>query len=807
MLFKSAVINLFLLFPSAQGDGLRGVSQRQDISFSQRHLSTGIDFTPLSCNAELDVSQCNTESPTLSSFLENADTSQEVLIPCGTCASVDITDGSTVTFPSGLNIEGMLYFPSTSNVVLETTHIFVQGKLKMDPPEPTSSNSIRIRMVGTDDQYLHPHEDNAASCDEETGCSVGKKGIVVAGGQLDINGLHDSDCPAFTHLKAIMPSDTQIQVEDIAAADCWGVGDEILITNSKGAIRGWEDQLVRTITAVDTDVGTLTLSEAIGASPVTTEMDPDMASEVASLSRKIIFEAEGDGPSDNNYDTLHGGHLMIFHTPDVAQHLEGVEVRNFGQQGNLGRYPIHFHFSNRVSGSIVRKNVIRESKQRCVVIHGSHDVVVEDNVAFDTYGHCYILEDGAEMDNFFIGNLGARTRGIPDVRTIGSTDKFCATFWITNTQNHFIGNVAAGSSSSGFWFEMEDVRGDISPVLYPDVDPRTLPLYTFKENTAHSNNDMGIRTYSPGWLPPTEALFQSIKSYQNKHGIFIHGTRNLRVVDAIIGKQEEKGVLYFGNGVGNVLEDSTIIGQCGQIGIFFSLEKTEIQLEVINTSFYGFAEGCEDNPGKSIYQGSAQPDDEYGMPIFTDLFFDSNAVHAVAIPDKYDGRSIFFEDPEGQMNPSGEPGFFVNDVEYNTVFIEDQDACSAGHSDGGLFCKNACMRKVEVDTGCCSKKFESPTNDYKMVVTSVDDPSKSYTFEKYLMNVGLWYNAKHFIFIIPSGNYRVHFIDEFDGSIKVPTVNFEFGNAPSCTDHVTEESFTITCPPNSQLGIDGLTCE
>ena len=104
---------------------------------------------------------------------------------------------------------------------------------------------------------------------------------------------------------------------------------------------------------------------------------------------------------------------MIFNTPDVAQRLEGVEIRNFGQQGNLGRYPIHFHMSNRVTGSIVRKNVIRESKQRCVVIHGSHDVIIEDNVAFDSYGHCYTLEDGAEMDNQFIGNLGARTRGVP----------------------------------------------------------------------------------------------------------------------------------------------------------------------------------------------------------------------------------------------------------------------------------------------------------------------------------------------------------------------------------------------------------
>eukprot|EP00586_Coscinodiscus_wailesii_P013997 CAMPEP_0172500456 /NCGR_PEP_ID=MMETSP1066-20121228/138536_1 /TAXON_ID=671091 /ORGANISM="Coscinodiscus wailesii, Strain CCMP2513" /LENGTH=39 /DNA_ID= /DNA_START= /DNA_END= /DNA_ORIENTATION= len=37
------------------------------------------------------------------------------------------------------------------------------------------------------------------------------------------------------------------------ATDCWGVGDEILITNTKGGVRGFNVQLVRKITAVDKD--------------------------------------------------------------------------------------------------------------------------------------------------------------------------------------------------------------------------------------------------------------------------------------------------------------------------------------------------------------------------------------------------------------------------------------------------------------------------------------------------------------------------------------------------------------------------
>ena len=96
--------------------------------------------------------------------------------------------------------------------------------------------------------------------------------------------------------------------------------------------------------------------------------------------------------------------------------------------------PIHFHMYGNVAGSIVRKNVVRDSNQRCYVIHGTDEVAVEDNIAFDSYGHCYILEDGAEMENTFRGNLGVRTRR--QWNGIGSTDDEASTFWITNTKNH-----------------------------------------------------------------------------------------------------------------------------------------------------------------------------------------------------------------------------------------------------------------------------------------------------------------------------------------------------------------------------------
>ena len=58
--------------------------------------------------------------------------------------------------------------------------------------------------------------------------------------------------------------------------------------------------------------------------------------------------------------------------------------------GELGRYPIHFHLCRSVEGSVVAKNSIVDSNQRCVVVHGTHNLTVSENVAFENKGHCFM---------------------------------------------------------------------------------------------------------------------------------------------------------------------------------------------------------------------------------------------------------------------------------------------------------------------------------------------------------------------------------------------------------------------------------
>jgi hypothetical protein len=264
----------------------------------------------------------------------------------------------------------------------------------------------------------------------------------------------------------------------------WAAGAKILITSHT---RVWNEHQERTIIGVRysflTGYVTLKLDSPI-IRPTTVKENKDFAVEVALLSRNILFEGGDDSTSH------HGGHFMVTHTPSVVQTIEGIEINNFGQQGTLGKYPIHFHFCNDVSGSVVAKNTIRQSNQRCVVVHGTNKLRIEENIAFDTKGHCFLTEDGIETGNQFTRNLGAQT-GIPE--TIipnqgpngNETDGTPATFWITNPTNSFVGNVAAGSQDSGFWFEPK-LRGTRA-YLFPGYNPQYEPLTLFKDNVAHSN--------------------------------------------------------------------------------------------------------------------------------------------------------------------------------------------------------------------------------------------------------------------------------------------------------------------------------
>ena len=90
-----------------------------------------------------------------------------------------------------------------------------------------------------------------------------------------------------------------------------------------------------------------------------------------------------------------------------------------------------------IPGTLIGKNVVRDYNQRCFVVHGTHNVTLADNVAFNNFWNCYMFEDGVEEGNTFARNLGAMTKKMPKDKllTDDDTDDDPATFWITNPTN------------------------------------------------------------------------------------------------------------------------------------------------------------------------------------------------------------------------------------------------------------------------------------------------------------------------------------------------------------------------------------
>jgi hypothetical protein len=354
----------------------------------------------------------------------------------------------------------------------------------------------------------------------------------------------------------------------------WAPGAEILITSHTLDWTGQQPNRIASIVNYgrDSEIVQINLEKPI-LKPTTQKSDRSFAVEVAILSRNIVFKG--------GFDTVanHGGHFWVQFTPEVEQTLIGVGFDNFGQQGLRGRYPIHFHMNGNVTGSVVAKNSIRKSNQRCIVIHGTNNVLIAENIAFDTKGHCFVLEDGIETRNKFVRNLGALTKVPQKLITFDETDDSPATFWITNPRNTYEGNVAAGSEKIGFWFEplKRGVLKDNFPHLMPDKDPLT----KFEGNVAHSNGFKGITTYPTGYEPREmgDAVFDNIKSYRNNGpGIFFHITRNIIVQNSLIADNKEIGIDIDRADAIKII-NTEIVGQSNSYG---AIVKTQDAKEVCN---------------------------------------------------------------------------------------------------------------------------------------------------------------------------------------------------------------------------------
>ncbi len=311
----------------------------------------------------------------------------------------------------------------------------------------------------------------------------------------------------------------------------------------------------------------------------------DERAEVINLSRNIKITTDrtiGDISLANEFPSI-GGHVMIHHH-GFAQ-ISGVEFEGLGQEGILGRYPIHWHLAGNSGGQYIKHSSIHHSNQRCIVIHQTNQLQVRSNSCYANKGHGIFLEDGNEIENKITHNIVMKTLAPAPEKSLLVSENInksenqgrypsVASFWISNPDNFIQNNISSGSVGTGFWMsfkkDMKDSDGQII------AEPLITNTDSFDNNIAHSSL-VGITWDGrPGWenannpLNPSDKLllqahyapektptFNNLTAYKNiLTGIYFRGT-TAKFSNAVFADNGWN----FWVAYNQILEDSIVIGR------------------------------------------------------------------------------------------------------------------------------------------------------------------------------------------------------------------------------------------------------
>ncbi len=423
----------------------------------------------------------------------------EVVIPAGKVVVLDASIG-----PIGpLRVEGTLRFADRElELTADSITITGTGALEVGTVANPRTQRATITLTGAP---VSPNDGTS-------------RGLRVLGGTLSMVAV--SPMPAWTKLGADAAAGaSSLQLKD---STNWRAGDEIVVAPTDHY--GFVDTENLTLATAATGK-TLTTSAALKkarwgrlqhmtASGLSLVPDPsytppvapaptvlDERAAVGNLSRRIVVQGVDD---DAWRRQGHGAHVMVM---DLASNvvIDGVEFRRAGQAGQLGRYPVHWHLLSYdvitgkergdAVGHVLRNSTIWNSANRCVVLHATNGVTVQNNICYDILGHGFFLEDAVERRNVFNGNLALRMRSpkSKDLLKIHESELYQsgpAGFWITNPDNTLTNNHAGDAAGNGIWlsFPMTSIGLSRKVRLWP----RYMPLGVVENNTAHTSRGPGF---------------------------------------------------------------------------------------------------------------------------------------------------------------------------------------------------------------------------------------------------------------------------------------------------------------------------
>ena len=636
-----------------------------------------------------------------------------------------------------LTINGKLSFADTKDIEVSTEWIMVHGDLEIGTEAKSYTHKATITLT-----------DNVKG--EDFGGLGGgdrsDRGIMLMGGTLS---LHGDRTNTWTKLaNTANAGATSIQVLNAAQ---WRVGDEIVLASTDFDPRQAER---RTISAINGNNITLDKKlDYMHFGKIT--FDVDERGEVGLLTRNVKIQAANDAEQ-----SFFGGHIMAMSGSKMM--VEGVELNRMGQNLTLARYPIHWHLIGDAQGQYIKNASIHNTYNRCVTMHGTNFLRVENNVTYDNVGHCFFLEDGIEHGNEIVHNLAIMTKchtskpcqptvlaasgeayasgrnGQQSKDFLLPSDSTVASYWITNPDNTYRNNVAAGSDVNGFWMSLPlHPNGKFEGTeISANTWPRNSRVTYFKGNTAHSNYDafmmdrhiatnntfgvtgnMHIAFENPADTQSriVETLFEDLTAYKNRNGGFwgrgeMRTYRNIKSADNAIGYTQASGLAggaSLADPYTSRVIDSLFVGETENIGnpvtdaekaYGRSVPKRELpdfptrgyeyydaRHDVINTKFVNFTDNATRKTGAFSYL------------LYTSFGVSSN--NAFENVKFENAKPAYFPPMERKWaNDNG------NSQAYRTAVIRDKDGSLGAGPNAYILIHDGVNDSIATDTGACEIK-------------------------------------------------------------------------------------------------------
>lgn len=672
---------------------------------------------------------------------------QTIEIPKGKAVLLDVSPPAL----EGLVINGTLVF-GDADINLTAGWIMIhgpEGKLEIGVPSKPYTYKATITLTGADENVMN--------------MGMGGRVLgVMGGGTLSMIGQERT---SWTKLSAtVNKGSNKITLADTTD---WKVGDQVVIASTDFEYKQAETFKIQSISG-----NAVTLDKAVqymhyGQIQSYTDDEGntktvDQRAEVGLLSRNIVIK----GATPTSATDKFGGHIMVMDTSQAV--IDSVEFLNMGQEGKMGRYPMHWHMMGDNSrGQYIRNSSIYNSFSRCVTIHGSNGVKVQNNVTYNIPGHCFFLEDGAEIDNIIENNLGILVDKPADGKALLPTDKNFpgpAVYWITHPRNVVRNNVAAGSSGTGFWYAFPESSTGPSKDKVKNI--RYTPLAESNNNIAHSNGadgfhidtgpkaDVQAGTEPAGYEPhvdpnaivteswgsyndsaPATALFENITAYKNRrNGIWSRGQYHL--FKSPVLADNAVGVTFASDE--SVLRNGLIVGETANVG-------TPINWEVKGENGRSLPRpwNCPENPlgcsafpirGFEFYDGMVGVEDTHFAGFKDNSIRKASALSYLNFtafgtsPYNY-AKNLSFSPDTKRVNlfTRGAPANLAEDTEdgYRSAVFIDQDGSVTGTAnrsvvvDNPFMLNSSCQKNNDWNAWICDDSYAAFTLYARSPINSV----------------------------------------------------------------------------------------